>query len=478
MFQTRTHRWFVVGLFVVGLAGLSAEAQTRAGASAPVEITNFQNGETIRYPLAFLEGTLADEQAQAVQVINRSSDRDTRELNGLAHQGRFKALAELVEGENRLIIRSGDAATELTLYYKPQTNPHYVRAVFLTDNTGDTTYQTPVENDAQDYEGKFDTALKLMQTFTAEWMNRRGYGRRTFNLELDENGDVVVHVVRLPKAAADYYKGGAGRLVHLSAVAIDKSIPDPNATNLVMIAFSRFDPETRKNMAYTALGGGNIALFGGSCMYSWPNRLTDAQAAFRDATPINTKLFATDSVGRNVFWANSATTIGAALHELGHCFALPHTTFKHDIMTRGIDRLNRFFTFVEPPHAKRDKPYQFHDDEIACWSPVSAAALAPRKAVALDARSTLERIKATFSLDESGETIIVEHPQGIGFVGYEHPGRAKDYIPIDYDGSLPTRVEVPVASISEKLRESGQLRILDAHGRMTTHPIAPILAGE
>ena len=60
--------------------------------------------------------------------------------------------------------------------------------IYMTDSTGDTTFQTPYENDPQNYKGKLDTALKLMQCFTAETMNDAGLGRKTFNLELDENG--------------------------------------------------------------------------------------------------------------------------------------------------------------------------------------------------------------------------------------------------------------------------------------------------
>jgi len=70
-------------------------------------------------------------------------------------------------------------------------------------------------------------------------------------------------------------------------------------------------------------------------------------------------------------WANFATTLGATLHEIGHCFGLPHTTHGHfssflsdlyfvelkkanhdllpkSIMLRGFDNFNRWAMITEP----------------------------------------------------------------------------------------------------------------------------------
>ena len=44
---------------------------------------------------------------------------------------------------------------------------------------------------------------------------------------------------------------------------------------------------------------------------------------------------------RGYYWANYATTLGAAMHELGHTFNLPHTP--SGIMGRGFDDMNIFF---------------------------------------------------------------------------------------------------------------------------------------
>jgi hypothetical protein len=160
------------------MAAVTQAATRPAKAKRPaISLTNYTNGTTIRYPVPLIRGKLADANATSIKVINTSSNRNTRQMEGLAYEGNFKVLTELVPGNNKLIIRAGRGELALTLNYKPQTNPYVVRVFYLTDKIGNTEYQTPIENDLQDYRGKLETAMKLMQTFCAERMNDLGFGR-------------------------------------------------------------------------------------------------------------------------------------------------------------------------------------------------------------------------------------------------------------------------------------------------------------
>ena len=145
-------------LFGLTLQAATEDAQKSSAALASaaqpaIRLINYKGGETIRYPVPLIRGELADRSLAVVSIVNTTSKRDTREMTGLAYKGRFKALTELVPGVNKLVIRAGGKELPLELTYQPQTNPYFVRCVYLTDNTGTTQYQSTVENDAQDYVG-------------------------------------------------------------------------------------------------------------------------------------------------------------------------------------------------------------------------------------------------------------------------------------------------------------------------------------
>ncbi len=346
-------------------------------AEEAIHVTNYENGTTISYPVAIIYGTLEDKAATELVCENTSSEKATRAISGSVYDGRFKVLAELVPGKNNLVLKSGENTLPLELEYKKNENPTVVRIIYMTGSEGETEYQSQLENDPQNFRQKLDTAMKLMQAFTAERMHDLGFGRKTFNLELDENGDVIVHVLKGRRKTEDYYKLEDGQWYGVVYDEIKEEFPMDDARNLVIPAYSRFLPETKKMVGHTALGGGGgLALFGSGNLFTWPDSLANVVEAFQNTTRIDRRKVQDDSVGRSNFWGAASTTMGAALHEIGHTFDLPHTNEEHDIMTRGHDRLNRAFIVREYPHAHNPNYYDFRDDEIACFMPISAYPLA------------------------------------------------------------------------------------------------------
>ena len=445
-----------------------------SGKPAPIRVENHQNGEELRYPVPLLRGTLSDHGAKTIVVINETAQPPFPPMRGLARDGRFKILARLMPGKNRLLLRAGKHETTLDLTYRPSTNDHVVRAVYLTDVTGDTRYQTPIENDAQDYAAKLSTAMILMQTFTAERMHDLGYGRLTFDLEWNGKGGVDVHILKAPDPEKSFRDFDGHRLYGYVAHLLNKDLPHPKAKNLVLPAFTRFDPETKRTYAHTALGGGNLALFGGMNLFAWPDTLEDAQRAFLDTRRVDTTQYCSDSVGRHTFWAVASTTMGACLHELGHTFGLPHSTHPHDIMTRGFDRFNRAFTLVEPPHAYQKDEVMVKDAETACWAPVSAEILAATRWFAPDGKEWEDGSRTAFELDEKKGRIRIASPRGIAAIAL---ARTDAEIPYPVDGK-PKRVDVTLDWIRERLAE-GEIRfhVVDGEGNHA-HQALKDLAGK
>lgn len=213
----------------------------------------------------------------------------------------FKALVSLSTGENTITI-SDEASGENAIFkviYQPQTNPYYVRLIWLTDADGDAMYASPLQDDPQNYEAKLKTAGVLMQTATAEKMHDIGRDRQTFRLERDASGQVKVHTLRAPKSKEYYYGLPDQQWWQETRRWLNQTQPDPYAKNVVLASFTRKEAETGRMKAHTALGGGNLGLFGSASVFSWPNSVGTAMQTFQDSSAFDSSVIHNDSAGRN-----------------------------------------------------------------------------------------------------------------------------------------------------------------------------------
>ena len=170
-------------------------------AMAEISVTNHQDESTVRYPVILLRGTMDPASSKLVVRVSGAEAESTV----VRHEGRFKALVELEPGRNIVTLKSEAEERSLAIRYQTQSTPYYVRVIWMTDSEGDTGFATPSEDVPQDYVARMRTAAQLMQTFTAERMKDLGLGHRTFRLERDSEGEIVVHTLKAPKTAEYYY---------------------------------------------------------------------------------------------------------------------------------------------------------------------------------------------------------------------------------------------------------------------------------
>jgi len=454
----------LVGLLLAGRPLPVAETAPEA-----LVVANYADGERVRHPVVLLRGTAPDD-VRDVVLTNESSRRDTRALRGIAHEGRFLALAELVPGENRLLVRAGAHERALRLVFVPPTNAHVVRCVYLTDSTGDLAYQTQEPGAAQDPLGRLDTAMKLLQCFTAERLYDLGFGRSTFHLELDATGRVPVHVLKGDRpAAAEYALDDQSWWRSVDAL-VRRELPATGVKNVVVAAYTRFDPATGKVSGHTALGGGDLGLFGSAGMFAWPRRLDDVFATFADRTPVDGRRVHDDSAGRSTVWGLASTTLGAVLHELGHAFGLPHSTAPLDVMTRGFDRFNRVFSLVEPPGRGGTSPTPFTLDEAAAFAPVSAAALKASPWFQPDAPPRAGAAP-TVTFADAGATI--RSKAGIRYVSLMRKGNAEAFRAFwDPVQPPPAEVLLTAGELAPPHVRFDAVRVVDAAGATREERIA------
>ena len=197
-----------------------------------------------------------------------------------------------------------------------------------------------------------------------------------------------------------------------------------NARNLVIPAYSRFDAETKKMRCHTALGGGGgLALFGSGNIFTWPDSLNDVVAAFENSTPIDTERFQDDSVGRTCFWGAAATTIGAALHEIGHTLDLPHNTDYSDVMIRGYDQWNRLFVMRDAPSGVNEDWLEYEGGDYVHWGIFSAPQLALNPYLGDGEPPKREPGKVRLEPDHEKGILHVHADDGIQFLACETPER-------------------------------------------------------
>ncbi|MDA8964828.1 metallopeptidase [bacterium] len=407
-----------------------------ASASA-VTVTNLKNGDTIRYELALIKGTLSD----GATELNIQREGDKESIPALVHEGKFKALIPLKPGNNplRLLPNVSDKIKTFQLNYEPQTNAHFVRLIWFTDKSGEETFATPDDKTIQDYEGRLRTAGLLMQTFTAEKMNESGHGRRTFKLERDEKGAIIIHKLKGERSKDYYYNlGDSGHYWNKVRSEVNRAFPDKVSKNVVLAAFTRKDSKTGKMKGHTALGGANLGLFGSASIFSWPRSVEEAQAAFLSEKAFDASKVHDDSISRSNYWGLASTTMGATLHELSHTLGLFHTGDPRAIMSRGFDNFNRAFTFCDPPTKRSKKAYYFPPEKEAYFSPAYAASLKWNRWFTLEKTAYLGSTppKATYYHDR--ETIEFKSGQGIRWIGLI-TGKDKVEIFRQYDGPTPPK---------------------------------------
>ena len=401
---------------------------------------------------------------------------------------RWKALVDLDPGVNYVSITSGDATTYLTMSYQPQTNPRVVRLVIALASDDDELFDAPFgePDDLATARRRLAFAGQLLQSAVADRQAEDGLGRRTFRLERDGAGAIETRLMRTDLTTAQWF---ALQDADPSGVSMFYAVYDrlnqlpacADCTTLVLLGMTQFDAATNKARAHTALGGGRLAVFGSGTLYAWADGLDDLQATLADARYVSTaspRVF-DDSGGRGTWWANSATALGALMHEVGHAMDLPHALQPAEMMNRGFDQISRLFVMREPPSAGSAGIDAILPHQEARFAFANARRLRHHRGLALDA--TAYTVNAPPTMTRSGDTITIQSAAGVRTIGYAVPRDGGDWRIVggNYDGSPnpPTLTTVTLGTLRLLFptEPSVRLFITDDQGNISDTPAnAPI----
>ena len=154
-----------------------------------IRVYNVAHGEKISLHLPLIIGDIDCLTEDSEIIVWNSSWQENLRATWPVVEGAFKVLVQLTPGENHINIQYRDEILKLTLVFTFPYYKHYVRPVYIVCSDDDGYFQGPDNEDCS-----LDSALEriklgamLIQTFTAEKMKEHGFGRQTFQLEIDSN---------------------------------------------------------------------------------------------------------------------------------------------------------------------------------------------------------------------------------------------------------------------------------------------------
>ncbi|OQR94540.1 hypothetical protein ACHHYP_01149 [Achlya hypogyna] len=319
-----------------------------------IKVVNVAEGEVVAFPLLLLECQFDCPWDLPENVLAEVQMGETATYWPVAQSGRFKALVHLPSvGAHDIVLNVAECYQFLSVTYAPRETNHKVRVYYQKCAGADGSFDAPAgaDNTEAAAVSKLKFNALLLQTAMAELLRAHGFPRETFTLELDDDGQPIVHVVETRFTNEEAWAANDQALYALvakdiEALGYDQSTEGVQWKHAVLLSCSGLDPATHKSRGHLALGGGKFAQFGAGGLHSWASHVGELSSRLLDATPVDTTRCFDDSCGRGTHWANYATGLGAFFHELGHTLGLGHAT--HGIMARGFDDMNRLFSVFVP----------------------------------------------------------------------------------------------------------------------------------
>lgn len=234
-----------------------------------------------------------------IQLENKANNNTTE---WIVVQNKFKCLADLISGNNFLVLKYCKTHFELKINYTPRRTKFCVIPLYIICKDHSGHFQAPenCENSVENACRKIGVGARLIQCLIAEKMHQCGYDRKTFQLERDlittEEECFRFYSSLSVTEARSMRQEELWR--YFGREIMTSSLSSSYHKFLAFLSCTVWDANEGAVKAHAALGGGGLALFGTGCLHTWPSDIKDVATCFLDATPVDTKNLMDDSCYR------------------------------------------------------------------------------------------------------------------------------------------------------------------------------------
>ncbi|KAL4749837.1 hypothetical protein BDW72DRAFT_213809 [Aspergillus terricola var. indicus] len=362
----------------------------------PFQITNLEDGEVVYQTCLSIHGTcpILESTPETSFITVRVTDDLTQTQAATPwplHNGRWKALAMLVPGSNKITLELHHfhglyETLSISVTYVPLLQLPPLHLAILVAKDSPLLIDCPpakhgafssAHSDLDAAVAKFRTTAYMWQALTAEDLRSKGLGRRSFRLDEEWGENTIlrtthanayghanaqpamgavakVHIIKSDKTVAELRdaqvaqqnpRGRDREALHryFEAALASSGLPIFEAASRPVVAGllldSHYSPEQSLILGHAALGchkaqGLSLGIFGSHLTYSWPRFLEEVPACLVDLRNSGATV-GNDNGECETMRGACFVGQGAFLHEVGHAFGARHTT---GIMARGYSR--------------------------------------------------------------------------------------------------------------------------------------------
>ena len=159
-----------------------------------ITLEHISDGEVFPNNVILLRGSvsLVKENSQTV-YIEHKYDNVVQNLSTQcsSKDGKFKLLLKLRPGSNDLSVQYLSAVEAITVLHLPTKYSNKIKLLYIVCKDSDGRFQAPpdMDNDAKAACSRISLGVSLIRCFISDSLEAHGLSRKTFGVDMDENGD-------------------------------------------------------------------------------------------------------------------------------------------------------------------------------------------------------------------------------------------------------------------------------------------------